>query len=89
MIMNRNRTLENNNNDPEEDYSSNIIQNSIISQKREDISSYTSKVKILLKMNNPQVTKAFNSLVGTSEAIRLLSINSNSKIDNLNPNFYD
>ena len=33
-----------------------------------------SKVKILLKMNNPQVTKAFNSLVGTSEAIRLLSI---------------
>lgn len=87
--MNRNRTLENNNNDPEEDYSSNIIQNSIISQKREDISSYTSKVKILLKMNNPQVTKAFNSLVGTSEAIRLLSINSNSKIDNLNPNFYD
>ena len=33
-----------------------------------------SKVKIPLKMNNPQVTKAFNSLVGTSEAIRLLSI---------------
>ncbi len=33
-----------------------------------------SKVKILLKMNNPQVTKAFNALVGTSEAIRLLSI---------------
>ena len=33
-----------------------------------------SKVKILLKMNNPQVTKAFNSWVGTSEAIRLLSI---------------
>ena len=32
------------------------------------------KVKILFKMNNPQVTKAFNSLVGTSEAIRLLSI---------------
>lgn len=25
-------------------------------------------------MNNPQVTKAFNSRVGTSEAIRLLSI---------------
>jgi hypothetical protein len=38
----------------------------------------TSKVKILLNMNNPQVTKAFNSLVGTSEAIRLLSINTNS-----------
>ena len=35
----------------------------------------TSKVKILLNMNNSQVTKAFNSLVGTSEAIRLLSIN--------------
>lgn len=33
-----------------------------------------SKVKILFKMDNPQVTKAFNSLVGTSEAIRLLSI---------------
>jgi hypothetical protein len=33
-----------------------------------------SKVKILFKMNNPQVTKAFNSLVGTSEAIRLLSM---------------
>jgi hypothetical protein len=26
-------------------------------------------------MNNPQVTRAFNSRVGTSEAIRLLSIN--------------
>jgi hypothetical protein len=35
----------------------------------------TSNVKILLNMNNPQVTKAFNSLVGTSEAIRLLKIN--------------
>ena len=33
-----------------------------------------SKVKILLKGNNSQVTKAFNSWVGTSEAIRLLSI---------------
>ncbi len=32
------------------------------------------KVKTLLKMNNSQVTKAFNSLVGTSEAIRLLSM---------------
>jgi len=38
---------------------------------------YTSKVKILLNMNNPQVTKAFNSQVGTSEAIRLLNINNN------------
>jgi hypothetical protein len=33
-----------------------------------------SKVKTLLNMDNPQVTKAFNSQVGTSEAIRLLSI---------------
>ena len=32
-----------------------------------------SKVKILLNVNNPQVTKAYNSLVGTSEAIRSLS----------------
>jgi hypothetical protein len=31
-----------------------------------------SMVKIQLKMNNPQVTKALSSLVGTSEAIRLL-----------------
>lgn len=36
---------------------------------------YTSKVKFLLNVNNPQVTKAFNSQVGTSEAIRLLNIN--------------
>ena len=36
---------------------------------------YTDKVKILLKDNNPQVTNAFDSLVGTSEAIRLLNIN--------------
>jgi len=32
------------------------------------------KVKILLNVDNPQVTKAFNSLVGTSEAIRSLSM---------------
>ena len=37
----------------------------------------TTKVKILLNMENLQVTKAFNSLVGTSEAIRLLFINNN------------
>ena len=37
------------------------------------------KVKILLNMSNPQVTKAFNSLVGTSEAIRLLSIDTKSR----------
>jgi hypothetical protein len=35
----------------------------------------TTKVKILLTENNPQVTNASNSLVGTSEAIRLLNIN--------------
>jgi len=35
---------------------------------------YTSKVKSLLNRNNSQVTKAFNSQVGTSEAIRLLNI---------------
>lgn len=34
----------------------------------------TSKVKILLNVNNLQVTKASNSRVGTSEAIRLLNI---------------
>jgi hypothetical protein len=36
---------------------------------------YTTKVKILLNYDNPQVTKVFNSQVGTSEAIRLLNIN--------------
>lgn len=36
---------------------------------------YTVKVKIFLNYNNPQVTKAFNSWVGTSEAIRLLNKN--------------
>jgi hypothetical protein len=40
----------------------------------------TSKVKILLNMNNPQVTKAFNTLVGTSEAIRLLNKDINFKL---------
>ena len=47
---------------------------------------YTSKVKILKKIKNPQVTKAFNSLVGTSETIRMLNKNtkSNHKIkDNI------
>ena len=45
----------------------------------------TSKVKILLNSNNSQVTKAFNSLVDTSEAIRLLNLNTNSS-NNTNPN---
>jgi heme/copper-type cytochrome/quinol oxidase subunit 1 len=35
---------------------------------------YTVKVKIFLNYNNPQVTKAFNSWVGTSETLCLLSI---------------
>jgi len=35
---------------------------------------YTAKVKIFLNYDNPQVTKVFNSQVGTSEAIRLLNI---------------
>lgn len=39
------------------------------------LSLYTLNVKNLLNMNNSQVTKTFNSLVGTSEAIRLLKIN--------------
>lgn len=34
----------------------------------------TVKVKNLLNMNNSQVTKAYNSLVGTSEAIRMLNL---------------
>lgn len=39
---------------------------------------YTAKVKILLNKNNPQVTNPFNSVVGTSEAIRLININKRS-----------
>lgn len=39
---------------------------------------FTSKVKNLLNMKNPQVTKAFNTLVDTSEAIRLLDLNKNT-----------
>ena len=35
----------------------------------------TVKVKNLLNMNNSQVTKAYYSLVGTSEAIRMLNLN--------------
>ena len=44
----------------------------------------TLKVKILLFMKNLQVTKAFDSLVGTSEAIRLLFINKNINLTNKN-----
>ena len=40
----------------------------------------TVKVKNLLNMNNSQVTKAYNSLVGTSEAIRLLNLNTVSTV---------
>ena len=39
---------------------------------------YTVKVKIQCIYDNSQVTNAFNSLVGTSEAIRLLNINKRS-----------
>jgi hypothetical protein len=38
---------------------------------------YTAQVKILLNRKNLQVTKTFDSLVGTSEAICLLNINNN------------
>jgi hypothetical protein len=44
----------------------------------------TSYVKILLRRYNPQVTKALSSLVGTSEAIRLLTIDTSS-----NKKFYE
>jgi NADH dehydrogenase/LAGLIDADG endonuclease len=43
-----------------------------------------SKVKFLLKEKNSQVTKAFNSWVGTSEAIRLLSIIKNKSYNKKN-----
>lgn len=44
----------------------------------------TTLVKKLRKENNLQVTKAFNSLVGTSEAIRLLNTRRYSTLNNLN-----
>lgn len=44
----------------------------------------TTKVKFLLNLNNSQVTKAFYSQVGTSETIRLLSINTKSNNRNKN-----
>jgi hypothetical protein len=45
---------------------------------------YTIKVKNLLIYYNPQVTKAFNSLVETSEAICLLNKKSIHKLSNSN-----
>nr|ATI20217.1 LAGLIDADG endonuclease [Juglanconis oblonga] len=39
---------------------------------------YTAKVKIPLNKNNSQVTNPLNSVVGTSEAIRLININKRS-----------
>lgn len=47
---------------------------------------YTVKVKILLNKNNSQVTNPLNSVVGTSEAIRLIDINKRSihKLSNSN-----
>lgn len=49
---------------------------------------YTAKVKIFLSNNNnPQVTKALSSWVGTSEAIRLLNIRSIHKLSNSDGDF--
>lgn len=42
----------------------------------------TSKVKSLLNIKNSQVTKALNSLVGTSETIRLLNQRSIHNLSN-------
>ena len=44
---------------------------------------YTPNVKSQLKVKNLQVTKAFNSWVGTSEAIRSLNINNKDKNNNV------
>ena len=73
--MNRNRVLEDNNNDYHGNFTTKIKKSTINLFKRHYSSICTYKVKILLNLNNPQVTKAFNSRVGTSEAIRLLNIN--------------
>ena len=73
--MNRNRVLVDNNNDYHGNFTTKIKKSTINLFKRHYSSICTSKVKILLNLNNPQVTKAFNSRVGTSEAIRLLNIN--------------
>ena len=52
------------------------------------IFQYTAKVKSLLDKNNPQVTNASNSLVGTSEAIRLLNIRSIHNLNNSYPSHF-
>ena len=49
----------------------------------------TVKVKNLLNLNNSQVTKAFNSLVGTSEAIRMLNLNKVSQAKFIHSINYD
>lgn len=54
--------------------SENLV-NNLLDTLRISCIFYTSKVKILKNTNNPQVTKASNSLVGTSEAIRMLNVN--------------
>jgi hypothetical protein len=79
LRMNRNRTFIDNKNDNPEIFNPKIKQKTINLLKRDYSSLCTSKVKILLNMNNPQVTKASNSQVGTSETIRLLNINTNSR----------
>lgn len=48
---------------------------------------YTAIVKILQIYENSQVTKAFNWLVGTSEAIRLLNIRSIHNLNNSDKDF--
>ena len=48
----------------------------------------TVKVKNLLNMNKSQVTKASNSWVGTSEAIRMLNFNHNKKLELLKKKLY-
>ena len=68
---------------------SNIKTYSVLKEKMVISRKNTLNVKNHLNMNNPQVTKAFNSLVGTSEAIRLLTINkinNNRLYSNLNYN---
>jgi len=57
--------------------SENFINNLLDTLNVSCIIFYTFKVKILLNIKNLQVTKTFNSWVGTSEAIRLLYINKN------------
>jgi hypothetical protein len=60
-------------------YSIVLIFNINLSLKLNRLKDCTTKVKILFNLKNPQVTKAFYSQLGTSEAIRLLKINNLKK----------